>query len=569
VIVEIVPPTAPFSAEQRAWLNGFLAGVLGLDGAPAAVALAGTPDAPAANVEPAAAAPADDHPWHDPVLALDERLRLAEGRALSLRLMAAMGQLDCGQCGYLCRTYADAIASGAEPELDRCAPGGRATARALRRLTAEATAAAAGGAGAALGGDGALASGVPAPAERPPATGAPRAPRNGAGGRSGTLPGGAATMAAVADGATRARPAAGRLVACERLSDPRSEKDVRHVAIEVAAGGVRYAAGDALGVFAENDPALVDEILRRLGASGEEPVTAAGESLPARRALRQRLDVRSPSDAALECLAAAAGSAAERAALAGLARDGLAEGVDLLDLLWGYPTARPSVVALARALGRLQPRLYSIASSSAVHPAEVHLTVAVVRYRRAGRLRGGVASTFFAERLALGAEVPVYVQPTREFRPPADGDTPVIMIGPGTGVAPFRAFLQERRARGHRGRNWLFFGNPHRDLDFLYRRELEAALAAGLLTRLDTAFSRDQPRKVYVQHRMREHGRALWAWLVEGACVYVCGDARRMAPDVHRALEAIAAEHGGRGAEGGAAFVRDLARQGRYLRDVY
>jgi sulfite reductase (NADPH) flavoprotein alpha-component len=242
---------------------------------------------------------------------------------------------------------------------------------------------------------------------------------------------------------------------------------------------------------------------------------------------------------------------------------------DLLDLLVAFPSARPPLDELVAALSPLQPRLYSIASSPKAHGSEIHLTVGVVRYARNGRARKGVASTFLAERAAPSGDLKGFVQKAHGFRLPASGDTPIVMIGPGTGVAPFRGFLAERQAAGARGRNWLFFGEQRRDHDFLYRDELETWSRDGVLTRLDTAFSRDQEDKIYVQHRMRENARELWSWLEAGAHVYVCGDAKRMARDVDQALTEVAATQGQLSAADAKAYVARLTREHRYQRDVY
>jgi sulfite reductase (NADPH) flavoprotein alpha-component len=238
-------------------------------------------------------------------------------------------------------------------------------------------------------------------------------------------------------------------------------------------------------------------------------------------------------------------------------------GRQLADLL-GEVRARPSAEQLLGSLKRLQPRLYSIASSAKAHPGEVHLTVSAVRYGT----RKGVASTFLADR-ASDTPVPLFVQPTRHFRVPADGQRPIIMIGPGTGVAPFRAFLQERRARGDGGRNWLFFGEQRRASDFYYEDELLGYQADGLLTRLSLAFSRDQAEKIYVQQRLREEGAELWRWLQDGAHLYICGDASRMAKDVDRALHEVVAVHGGLDEQGARDYISQMTREKRYLRDVY
>jgi len=220
-------------------------------------------------------------------------------------------------------------------------------------------------------------------------------------------------------------------------------------------------------------------------------------------------------------------------------------------------------------LKKLQPRLYSIASSPRAHPDEVHLCVGIVRYETHGRKRGGVCSTFFSDRLEADTMPKVYVHSNPAFRLPADGNTPVIMVGPGTGIAPFRAFLEDRKATGSTGKNWMFFGNPHRTTDFLYEAEFEGFLADGTLSKLDLAWSRDQKEKVYVQNLMVNHGAELWSWLQDGAAFYVCGDASRMAKDVDRALHTVAKEHGGLSEEEAEAFIVQLKKDKRYLRDVY
>ena len=508
-IAPLIPESAPFTAAQRAWLNGFLAAYLGA-GAPASA--------------PAPAAPEEDFPWHDPALPLEERLALAGGRKRERQLMAAMAQLDCGQCGYLCRTYAEAIASGAEASLARCVPGGKETARALKELL-----------------------------EAPP-----------------TAPAAAAAPAPAAQGPRAPLPAS--FAAARRLNRGGSEKDTRHIVFDIAGSGLSYEPGDSFGVHAANCPELVEAVIERLGAgAGDEVDCPDGSRRSLAEALTLVCDIGRPSDGAVEVLASRAPDHGESQRLQALAEGypgAQPEEADLLDLLIAFPSARPPVQELVSALSPLQPRLYSIASSPRQHQGEVHLTVAAVRYRRNGRLRKGIASTFLAERASRGAEVPVFIQAARGFRLPPDGDAPVIMIGPGTGVAPFRAFLQERRARGEAGRNWLFFGDQRRDADFLYEEELRSYERDGLLTRLDTAFSRDQAERVYVQHRMRERSAELWSWLEEGASLYVCG-AARMARDVDAALAAIIARQGRRGLGEAKSYLATLGRDGRYLRDVY
>ena len=335
-----------------------------------------------------------------------------------------------------------------------------------------------------------------------------------------------------------------------------SVKDIRHVEIGIGGSGIAYRPGDALGVLPCNDPALVDAVLAAAGCAGDEPVPIGGSPWPLRDALLRRCDLTRPRAALAERLGMPGGRASG--------------GVDVLDLLRDAAPGVLTAQQLAAALAPLRARLYSIASSPLAAPDEVHLTVAMVHWVAAGRARDGVCSTYLGLRSAAGAAVQVYLHANRNFRLPDDDRAAVVMIGPGTGIAPFRAFLQERQARAAAGsRSWLFFGNPHRATDFLYRDELEAWLRDGTLTRLTTAFSRDQASKVYVQHRIAEHGAELFRWLEEGAHLYVCGDAERMAPDVDEALRQVIAAHGGRSADAAADYLLDLKRARRYQRDVY
>jgi sulfite reductase (NADPH) flavoprotein alpha-component len=512
-----LPDNAPFSPAQRAWLDGYIAGILQSDGAPTPAA---APQSTSAVVE--------DLPWHDASLSLEDRLKLAEGRPKPLLLMAAMAQQDCGQCGYLCRTYAEAIADGRETSLSKCVPGGKATTLALKELASQSTVSAS-----------------TAPAAAPPA---------------GTSP------------ATRSSKAIALLRQAAPLNREGSEKDTRHVVLDIDGTMTRYRVGDSLGILASNGPELVEAIIRRLGGSdGEEVECADGTRRSLADALTTVCDVGRPSDQSIEVLASRASNAEEGDRL-----QALAEGypgaqpadADLLELLEIFPSARPPIQELVSALNPLQPRLYSIASSPKVTEGEVHLTVAAVRYRQRDRLRMGIASTFLADRARPGSEIPVFIQPSNNFNLPKP-EAPMIMIGPGTGVAPFRAFLQERRAVGAAGRNWLFFGDQRRAFDYLYEEEIEDWHRDGLLARLDLAFSRDQADKLYVQHRMRENSKELWAWLQDGAHVYVCGDAQRMAKDVDTALVFLIAKHGQMDWAAAKAWLANLGREGRYQRDVY
>jgi sulfite reductase (NADPH) flavoprotein alpha-component len=507
--IPLIPENAPFNARQRAWLNGFLAGLYGGQGG-------------AANAAIQAAQPEEDFPWHDPSLELEERQSLATGRPLARRLMAAMAQLDCGQCGYLCQTYAEALAEGREASAGLCVPGAKPTMRALKAILAEAPI-------------------IPAAAAAPPP--APVQPQG--------------------------RPV--RVLSADRLTDKRGVRDVRHVAIALDDSGLTYEPGDSLGIAPSNDPGLVAAVLRELRAAPETPIPCPdGTERPAEEAFTWHLDIARPLDRTFQLLAMAATYPPAAAALRKLAdgEDGAEPAdPDLLDLIQAFPSARPPLADLARSLPVLKPRLYSISSSPLAAQGEVHLTVAVVRDQRRGRRRGGVASTFLADR-ATGATIRAHVQ-TSHFRLPADPATPVIMIGPGTGIAPFRAFLQHRAAQAVRARTWLYFGAAHFASDYLYRQQLEAWLADGTLARLSLAFSRDQVNKIYVQHRMQEERQDLWRWLQDGAHLYVCGDATRMARDVDQTLRAIAKSEGGLSDDQARDWVAALARQGRYQRDVY
>jgi sulfite reductase (NADPH) flavoprotein alpha-component len=533
--IAILPETAPFNPEQRAWLNGFLAGWLGLNGeaatshAPAlAEAAKFAPSAAASIAEPA------PEPWHDPTLAIGERLTLSEGEPLPRRLMSAMAQLDCGACGYLCRTYAEAIADGSEGRLSLCSPGGPETSKALKRLLKETPAVI---------------------AMTPAATGAHV---NGASRHE-------------RDGWSRENPYTARIVTTTPLNQPGSEKETRHVEIELGGEGPRYSVGDSLGIYPENCDALADEVAAALGASGHEPVEwADGAEVPLATALRKHCCLGEVTEAFLLLLADLATDAGESARLRGLVEDdGPIAGSDVLDVLSGFPSARPSPSAFVAALAPIKPRLYSISSSPRRHRGQVHLTVRRVSYQHNGRSRKGVASTMLADRVSSGSSVRVFVQPSHGFSLPADPAAAMIMIGPGTGIAPFRAFLHERDATGATGKNWLFFGDQRSEFDFLYREELSDFLRRGILTRLETAFSRDQGRKVYVQDRIVEHGEELYRWINEGAYVYVCGDARRMAADVDRALREVVRVHGRLDADDAKAYLARLTSETRYRRDVY
>lgn len=364
------------------------------------------------------------------------------------------------------------------------------------------------------------------------------------------------------------------------LNQPGSAKETRHFVVEIGGSGMSYKAGDSLGVYPSNRVSEVDELLRLLGASGAEPVSPAALRLAGpislRDALTGRLALSKPTRKALEVVLGKLPSGEARARIEALlapeSKEALIaylEAREFVDLLAEFPAARFTPQEFVDLLRRLMPRLYSIASSSRVHPNAVHLTVAVVRYETNQRERVGVCSTFLADRAVLGqTPVPVFVSDSH-FGPPQDGARDCIMVGPGTGIAPFRAFMQDRVASGATGRNWLFFGDQKRSTDFLYEEEWRGFQERGQLARLDTAFSRDQAGKVYVQDRMRENAAELWAWISGGAHFYVCGDAKRMAKDVDAALHALVASEGRMSPEAAAEYVRQMKKESRYQRDVY
>lgn len=533
-----LPESAPFSPDQRAWLNGYFAGLFNV--APNGSAANGSAPVQAMPVEED-----EEFPWHDAALGMDERLELAEGKPFPRVLMAAMAQLDCGSCGYLCQTYAEAIASGGDKDLAKCSPGGKETKQKLKELLANA----------------------PEETGGAPTVDVPSQPMSNQTRRVKTGP--------LFD---KENPFPAPILEVRALTRKDSAKDVRFVSFGLRGSGLEYEAGDALGVYPENDEELVEHIVQELDATGEEPtLTPENTVVPVRMALAKGYVINRASDDFLVILSDLAQSDDERERLRQLAeddREGFLEGRDVLDVLHEFPSARPReashVGMLVSALSAMRPRLYSISSSPKAHPGEVHLTVGVVRYNRDGSPRGrkGVASSFLSERMA-GHKVGVFVQPSHGFRPPSDGDAPLIMVGPGTGIAPFRAFLEERQACGHGGKNWLFFGDQRASTDYLYQSELEAWQHSGLLSKLDLAWSRDGANKVYVQHKMLEHGAQLWRWLDEGGHFAVCGDASRMAKDVDKALHQIVAEHGGQGEDGAKQYIAQLAKEGRYGRDVY
>jgi sulfite reductase (NADPH) flavoprotein alpha-component len=529
--IEIIPTTAPFSEAQRSWLNGFFAGLLSETVTPLSAE-----QGAAVMQGPAGEADDGEAPWHDQTMPIADRMKLADGRPLRRRMMAAMAQQDCGQCGYNCHDYSEAIASKAEGRLNLCVPGGKETARMLKGLYEELDKA-------------------PAAARAGAAT--PAAPT--------ATP---AAAAVVELGRSRDNPAPATFLSRRLLNKTGSEKETWHIEFDLSESSLDYVVGDSFGIFAKNELGHVDQIIALLGASHTTEVR--GRTL--REVLTDEVSLAPAPDSLFELISFITGGTQRekaRALAQGDDPDGDAATLDVMAVLQKFSGVRPHPEAFVEALEPLQPRLYSISSSYNATPGKLSLTVDCVRYVIGKRKRLGLASTFLAERVQAGDQVKVYVQKAHGFGLPQDTKTPIIMIGPGTGIAPFRAFLLDRRATGSTGRNWLFFGHQRSSCDFFYSDELNAMKTAGLLSRLSLAWSRDGDKKFYVQDRMREVGRELWSWLAVGAHVYVCGDAKRMAKDVERALVDIVAQHGARTTDEAISFVGDLKRKGRYQQDVY
>lgn len=370
----------------------------------------------------------------------------------------------------------------------------------------------------------------------------------------------------------RKNPFPARLITNRLLNYPGSSKETRHFEISLEDSGLTYAPGDALGVWAENCPELVSEIITTGGWAAQERVLVPdAQEMALVAALLRKCDLRKPSSKLLDALAKCPGCESFAELLTPDRKEDLANYLahrEILDLLIEFPAFRPSPAEFVTLLSKIQPRLYSISSSLTAFPGQVHITVGIVRYESLGRKRKGLCSSYLADRVPNGGALPIFIQSSHSFRLPADPFTPIIMVGPGTGIAPFRAFLHERQATSASGKNWLFFGDQHQATDFLYREEIETFHKDRLLTRLDLAFSRDQEEKIYVQQRMLEHAAELFAWLENGAHIYVCGDASRMAKDVDAALHQVI-QKAGKSPDAAAEYVQNLKSQKRYQRDVY
>ncbi len=596
--VPVIPDSAPFTAEQRAWLNGYIAGLVSRG--PISPAVAGV-----ANPGPAQARPATAltpltllfGSQTGTAEALAKRAAKEAGRRGFAAMVLDMAQTDAAKLAaeqnvlVITSTYGDgeppdnakslhaALAADTCPALAnvrfsvcglgdtnyvqfcKCGQdfdafleqrgGMRIAARVDCDLDYETKFT--GWLNAALS---ALSASAPAASGVPPAAGVAAAAGVADPAPGSTNP---ATVQVAAVGYSRNHPFPALVVTSRKLNGAGSAKAVHHVELALEDSGLVYEAGDALGVLPHNCPELVAEVMAFLGCDGEEAVPAPdGSTTSLRRALSELYDLGKPSPEWLMHFGRGNGG-------------GTAVALHhVIDVLATRADVKLAPADFVRGLRKLQPRLYSISSSPKAQVGQVHLTVGALRYEVGTRPRKGVCSTFLAERVVPGeTRAGVFVHSNQAFRLPANPDTPIIMVGPGTGIAPFRAFLHERRARGARGRNWLFFGDQKSGSDFLYRDELLALQGDGLLTRLDLAWSRDQSEKIYVQHRMLAAAAELYAWLQAGAHFYVCGDASRMAKDVDAALHAVVECAGGKSVEQAAACVEALKAAKRYARDVY
>ena len=529
ILPMIVPESAPFSDEQRSWLNGFFAGLVSLDQVTAL-----TQDQTKGLMVDVPKGPLDDGddgeaPWHDQTMPISERMKLAEAKPLRRKMMAAMAQQDCGQCGYNCEDYSNALFLRKEERLNLCVPGGKETNRMLKKLFEEF-------------GDAAP---VAPLAETP-----------------------TKEVALGVRGRSRDNPMTAKLSARYLLNGAKSEKRTHHVEFDLGGTGLDYIAGDSFGIFPENHPGLVDAVIALIGARPDAKI--GGKTL--REVLCKDISLSPAPDSLFQLISLLVGGERRKkskALAAGEDPDGDAATLDVLAAVKKFEGIRPDPEVFIEALEPLQPRLYSISSSPKADPGKISLTVDLVRYVIGERERRGTASDYLANGIEPGGALKVYVQRAHNFGLPQNPDTPIIMVGPGTGVAPFRAFLQERMATNAKGNNWLFFGHQRSDCDFFYQDELSAMQSSGLLTRLTLAWSRDGNEKIYVQDRMREEGAELFAWLEAGAHFYICGDAKRMAKDVERVLVETFSKHGNRSAEDAVAYLNALKKAGRYQSDVY
>jgi sulfite reductase (NADPH) flavoprotein alpha-component len=534
-----VPENAPFDEEQRAWLNGFLAGVLGLGpnetrAVPAAHGSSNSSAAARARAEEApAAAPEND---------------LVTPETRERRLFTVLAQLDCGKCGYSCQGYAQALASGSELDTNLCAPGGASTREALEALLA--------GAGAAAP---ALSGLAWARAARAPVdTGVRPAPDAG-------LP-----PELPASGAARERRRAQRLrVKSQRrltLADAGSE--IRELVLDLNGSGLSYRAGDSLAIFPHNDPDLVRSLLRALGARGQEVVSTPQGACEVWRCLLENVDITHVGEETLRLYAGSAHDGEVARSLAELRERGVPHGFDLLDLINMFPAVRPGVEQVVSTLGALEPRLYSIASSPSSHPKELHLAVRMVRRERAGRERKGVASTFLTEGVFKGDDLAAAVQSSERYIA-LETSVPLILLGAGTGVARHRAFLEELGARGRKGNTWLILASCFDGDENLYQSELEAWSKEGVLEHLDVIKLGLRGRRTGPHDILRRRPRRVVSWLDRGAALYACGESKAFSGALNDTLIEVLGRQGNRTPAEAADFLHEMRRDGRYVEEVY
>jgi sulfite reductase (NADPH) flavoprotein alpha-component len=531
----LVPENAPFDEEQRAWLNGFLAGVLGLAATEARV---GVQVAQAAGAAAGAAARAPNEAGPAPATDSDSQER---------RLRSALAQLDCGQCGYSCQGYARALAEGSEQDTSLCVPGGAATRESLESMLAE-----------------------PARAARSPR---PRASESGISLRAVRLdppqPGGPAAVPA-ASGAPHERRRAQRLrvKSQRRLTFADAGSEIREVVLDLTGSQLSYRAGDSLAVFPHNDPDLVRALLRALGARGQEVVTTPNGPCEVWRCLLENMDITNVGDDTLGLFASEAGEGDAGRALRELRERGLPSGFDLLDLMGMFPGVRPNVEQVVASLGTLEPRLYSISSSPSLHPTEVHLAVRVVRRERVGRERKGVASTFLTEGIFKGDDLAASVQSSEQYLT-FDAASPLILLGAGTGVARHRGILEELEARGRKGNTWLILSSCHEGDEALYEAELKAWSRVGVLEHLDVIKLGQRGRRTGPHDILRRRARRVVSWLDRGAVVYACGEGKAFSGALHETLVEVLGRQGNMTGSEASDFLHAMRCDGRYVEEVY
>lgn len=537
---DLVPENAPFDDEQRAWLNGFLAGLLGLSSS-----------SPRASVDPPPASGAGPlegaRPWNNPSLTLEQRWQLSEGEELPERILSALAQLDCGQCGSSCQGYAQALASGAEKAMSLCGPGGRATAQKLELL---------------LGDQVQALRGARASVSREAVSA--RGQSESSGHRTSLLA--ERVLSRQRDGQA-VLPC--RVKSQKKLTFADAGSEIREVVLELMDEDARYRPGDCLAVFPHNDPDLVRALLRAVGARGQETVTTANGPCEVWRCLLEDVDITHPPSKTLMLLAEAAADAEDARALRDLSEPGASHNFDLLDLLAMFPSARPGIEQIVSTLGPLEPRLYAIASSPSAHPFEMHLAVRMVRVERGGRERKGVASHFLGEGVFRGDGLAAHVRPAERFVLPEDRGGPMIMLGAGTGVARYRAFLQELEARGHRGNTWLIMASCFEGDESLYEAEMKAWSRLGVLEHLDVIKPGQRGRRVGLQDVLRKRARRVLAWLERGAVVYACGEGKALSNVLHESLIEVLGRHGKMSLSEATDFVQQLRSVGRYVEEVY